>query len=72
MQPIIRCSGGEWSMVASDRGDVLHWIPAHDTQPHLATHRCWCEPEAGLNIDAWIHNSADGREAYERGERRRH
>lgn len=55
-------------------GVAFEIVPKWDLRGHTCgdgqTEPCWCEPqldEAGRQI---IHNSLDGREAFERGERR--
>jgi hypothetical protein len=48
----------------------IHVLPVGDLKPHDLSDRCWCSPERDENYDnVVIHNSADGREAFERGER---
>jgi len=51
-----------------------HVYPLTDLREHDLTADCWCRPEtkeysdrAGLVV---VHNSMDGREAFERGERK--
>jgi hypothetical protein len=47
-----------------------HVIPEGDLRLHLMGPKCWCNPKQdGSSI---IHNSADNRELYERGERAPH
>lgn len=46
-----------------------HITPRDALREHIATSDCWCRPvedEPGL----FIHNSMDGREAYECGDRK--
>lgn len=48
----------------------VHIFPCDDLRPHDTEHGlgCWCRP---FEDDGMIvHNSMDGREAFERGERR--
>lgn len=45
-----------------------HIIPMCDDQEHQVSLECWCKPEE--DDDLIIHNSADGRELFERGERK--
>lgn len=45
-----------------------HVMPAGDLREHEVDEDCWCEPFMSDGIT--VHNSADGREGYERGERR--
>lgn len=47
-----------------------HVIPDNDLQEHAETNDCWCLPKNDGQIV--IHNSADERELYERGERKCH
>lgn len=45
-----------------------HVIPLDDLRQHEATMNCWCQPDDdGLIVQ---HHAADGREAYETGERK--
>jgi hypothetical protein len=50
-----------WKMVG------LQVIPVDDLREHSAT-GCWCRPTDDDGIA--VHNSLDGREQYERGERK--
>jgi len=64
-------------------GNTLHVMPCNDLREHvndIADH-CWCKPTLHEVLDdatgalvGWIfvHNAADGREAYEIGARRKH
>jgi len=48
----------------------IHVTPLDDLRPHDHSPRCWCCPvEDSQEPDVWTHNSMDGREAYESGER---
>ena len=49
-------------------GWLIHVIPTEDTREHLASEDCWCEPLAEDSVRT--HNAADGRELFERGERK--
>jgi len=50
-------------------GWQIHVIPVEDTHTHEAGQWCWCAPTT--NEDGTIvHNAADNREAFERGERK--
>jgi hypothetical protein len=42
--------------------------PIDDLRPHDDGMACWCEPTDDEGVI--VHNSADGRELYERGERK--
>jgi hypothetical protein len=56
---------GRWKIVIAS--GERHVMPIDDLKAHY-TYDCWCVPfdEDGI----WVHNSMDGRELYERGERR--
>lgn len=46
-----------------------HVIPLNDLREHEESAGCWCEPV--VNDDGvLVHNAADKRELYERGERK--
>lgn len=47
-----------------------HVYPVNDLKEHEISDRCWCDPE--LIEGVWVHNSADGREHYENGDRKPH
>lgn len=48
-----------------------HVMPFHDLMPHVHSLECWCSPTRDSECpDLIIHYALDGREAYERGERR--
>lgn len=47
-----------------------HTVPVHDTYNHLASKKCWCAPEVDEEFKLIIHESADGREKFETGERK--
>jgi hypothetical protein len=48
----------------------IHVAPVDDLRPHDLNPKCWCRPvEDTEEPDMWTHNSLDGREAYETGER---
>jgi hypothetical protein len=50
---------------------VTHLVPCNDIRQHQLDPVCWCQPvEDQETPDFWIHNSADGREKFEQGERR--
>lgn len=47
---------------------LRHLMPCNDLRPHQLDPSCWCTPsEDTESPDFWIHNSADGREAFEQG-----
>jgi hypothetical protein len=45
-----------------------HVIPVDDLREHHASLECWCGPVEDDGVV--VHNALDGREAYERGERK--
>ena len=52
---------------------AFHIVPTNDLRPHATDGKpCWCNPEIDddLVVTLYIHNRLDGREAYERGERK--
>lgn len=53
---------GAWCVVYTDSGN--HVIPNEDLVAHVMTIDCWCVPRD--NDGCIVHNSADGREAFER------
>jgi hypothetical protein len=46
----------------------MHVLPLSDLREHEVSLECWCDPVDDDGIV--VHNALDGREAYERGERR--
>ena len=51
-----------------------HVVPTNDLRVHSCQKDppCWCNPVYDEEQDLYIHNSADGREAYEGGWRKPH
>lgn len=49
-------------------GWLIQVAPLDDTRTHVADSTCWCDPN--IQDDVLVHNSADNREKYERGERK--
>lgn len=48
-----------------------HVYPVNDLREHdIVGLTCWCRPEHDEELDVVIHNAADGREAFETGERK--
>ncbi len=47
-------------------------VPLNDLREHEANGSCWCKPtlDDEGSEPIWIHNSLDGREAFETGERK--
>ena len=50
--------------------NTAHVIPLNDTRKHQLSAHCWCQPLNDDEFDVFIHNSADGREKFETGERK--
>jgi len=44
-------------------------LPIDDIREHAFDTKCWCNP-IETSHHCWSHNSADGREKYETGERK--
>lgn len=65
------CLGG-WDNIELQQDNVIakltiiHCIPRNDYRPHVLWHDCWCHPTY-IEHDICMHNSMDGREAYEKG-----
>lgn len=62
-----------WKLIgfASEAGNfVQHIVPTDDLYEHELMPSCWCKPEIDPVDFLAIHNSADNREAFERGERK--
>lgn len=56
--------------MAFETDDEVHVVPIGDTREHVCSKDCWCEPEEDdEEPDIWLHNAADGRLAFETGER---
>jgi hypothetical protein len=53
---------------------IEHYVPLDDCREHIADPNCWCEPvyEVDEEGELYLHNSADGREAYQDGIRKPH
>ena len=49
-------------------GRIVHVIPCADLHEHDAALDCWCRP--ALEDGYVVHNSEDGRELFERGQRK--
>jgi hypothetical protein len=62
-----------WKLVgfASEAGNLVqHIVPTDDLYEHELMPTCWCVPKIDPVDFLVIHNSADNREAFERGERK--
>lgn len=46
-----------------------HVVPLNDLKEHALSVECWCRPKVDDDDNIVVHNSMDGRELYERGER---
>jgi len=63
----------EWYIITGKsevRGEVTHILPINDTREHTLRGDCWCEPRLDRETMIATHNSADGREQFELGERK--
>lgn len=47
----------------------IHIIPLDDLREHTTTADCWCHPVLDEEYGFYTHNSMDGRELYETGEK---
>lgn len=55
----------------SEAGNLVqHVVPVEDMYEHELMPTCWCNPSIDSDDYLAIHNSADQREAFERGERK--
>ncbi len=49
----------------------IHVVPIDDLREHIEDNdRCWCRPRVEDDGMVIVHNSMDGREKYETGERK--
>jgi hypothetical protein len=48
----------------------VHVVPLNDLREHELNRSCWCQPHYDEEDGIVIHNSLDGREAFERRERK--
>lgn len=62
-----KASNAETSPATSWRVDANHVYPVNDFREHSITN-CWCQPIDDEGVI--VHNSLDGREQFERGERK--
>ena len=56
-----------WNAIMTEYGE-RHVIPIDDLRPHYESANCWCQPF--FDGEVIVHNSMDGRERVERGERK--
>lgn len=61
--------GLDWAVFEEDNGET-HVIPLNDTKEHDHCIHCACSPFIDEEENEIIHNSYDGREAFEEGFRR--
>lgn len=55
----------------SEAGNLVqHIVPVDDLREHVLMSSCWCSPNIDPEDFLAIHNSADEREKFERGERK--
>lgn len=62
-----------WRLIGfvADAGNfVQHIVPVDDLYEHELMPSCWCKPTIDDADFTAIHNSADQREKFERGERK--
>jgi hypothetical protein len=65
-------SGWEVTGWVTHNGRPLHYhlVPCCDLRRHQLDPICWCNPQEDEDAAGfWIHNSADGREHFETGQR---
>jgi hypothetical protein len=68
-------SSGKFTKDPLTDTNILHVYPIGDLKEHdKKGTKCWCQPDVEYIGDGALvtHNSADGREAYETGRRKRH
>jgi hypothetical protein len=50
---------------------TYHVMPENDLREHVMSADCWCHPAVDEEYEnVLVHNSMDGREAFETGERK--
>jgi len=62
-----------WEVITGESevvGDVTHIIPTEDIREHTLRGDCWCDPRLDYENRIATHNSADGREQFETGQRK--
>ncbi len=64
----MRVTTASWLACLSENGQSRQVIPLGDWRPHENTEHCWCSPSDEDGV--YVHYSMDGREFYERGERK--
>lgn len=61
-----------WSVFEKDDGSEVNVIPENDLRMHLYGTLCRCRPSKEVTdegVPLYVHNSYDGREAYENGKK---
>lgn len=67
-------NSGGWTNYSVTRDNIIgkeisiHLVPNDDYRPHDLDESCWCKP-VEEEPSYFLHNSLDGREAYEEGRR---
>lgn len=60
----------QWSLYKMLQKDEAHVVPLNDIREHELEKTCWCHPTEDPEYPGmYMHHSADGREAFERGTR---
>jgi len=62
-----------WEVITGESevgGNVTHIIPLDDAREHTLRGDCWCDPRLDYEDHIATHNSADGREQFETGQRK--
>ena len=62
----IKCGDKDWMGGTCSVPDT-HVLPVGDFKEHVESENCWCRPSRDGEVI--VHNSMDGRELIERGER---
>lgn len=58
-----------WCVVIEQAESGAHVVPIDDLRDHETVGPCWCRPFENAD-GVMVHNSMDGREFFERGERK--
>lgn len=63
----------KWRRINGNAMRDIHIIPIDDLKEHEHSDQCWCRPARDSEENrVVVHNSLDGREQYETGERQMH
>jgi len=57
-----------WTAFAAFKSCPPEVIPNNDLREHFGCEKCWCAPF--FDGELLVHNSMDGREQFERGQRK--